>query len=332
MIVKNIWQQFSEPFFVLAPMDDVTDAAFRSIVADCAPPDVFFTEFVNVDALQTAGRASALRRLQTLGNDQPLVVQLWGKTPENYFKTVQQLLDGTFALELGWPKDAQLLAGIDINMGCPDKTVVGNGCCSALINDRDLASAIITATTQAAAGRVAVSVKTRLGFGNIDYSWHQFLLGHDIQALTVHARTRQEMSKVPAHWQDLEPIVALRDKLAPNTKIIGNGDVMSRQHGIELARTHKIDGVMVGRAIFSDPYVFGDVSPWHTMSSSQKVQLYISHIERYVQFRPDAVERVDPLKKFCKVYINGFEGASEIRAEFMQLHGAAAMLDYLSKL
>lgn len=330
--MENIWQKLPQPFFVLAPMDDVTDVSFRSVVADCAPPDVFFTEFANVDALQSAGRHAALRRLQVTDGNTPVILQIWGKTPENYAKTIAQIIDGTFAAELGHAKDKQLFAGIDLNMGCPDKTIVNNGCCSALINNRELAGQIITASLQAADGKLPISVKTRLGFNEIDYTWHEFLLSHPISALTVHARTRKEMSKVAAHWEDLLPIIALRDKLAPNVKIIGNGDIASRSHGLELARTIGVDGLMVGRAIFSDPYVFSKHSQWSSLDTDTKIQLYIKHIELYCLYRPDSLDRVEPLKKFCKVYINGFDGASEIRSEFMKMHTAHDMLGFLRNL
>src|SRR5215831_14703029 len=164
--------QLPKPFFVLAPMDDVTDTVFRQIVADCARPDIFFTEFVNVDGLQSAGRPHLLHRLQFTPKETPLIAQIWGKNPENFFKTAQQLANGTFAHELGLPEGVNY-QGIDINMGCPDKTVVKNGTCSALINNRDLAQEIIQATQEGAAGHLPVSVKTRLGFNTIDLSWHE---------------------------------------------------------------------------------------------------------------------------------------------------------------
>src|SRR6266705_1083492 len=180
----SLYQQLPKPFFVLAPMDDVTDSVFRQIVAACSPPDLFFTEFVNVDGLQSAGRERLLKRIQFTPSEQPLVAQIWGKKPENYRKTAKELV------ELGF-------AGIDINMGCPDKTVVTNGCCSALINNRELALEIIRATQEGADGKVPVSVKTRLGFNEVDLSWHELLLQQNLSMLSVHGRTRKHMSAVP---------------------------------------------------------------------------------------------------------------------------------------
>jgi tRNA-dihydrouridine synthase len=203
-----------QPFFVLAPMDDVTDTVFRQVVASCAPPDLYFTEFVNVDGLQSPGRERLMKKLQYTDEEQPLIAQIWGKDPANFEKTAAELVDMGFA-------------GVDLNMGCPEKNVVNNGVCSALINDRPLASEIITATQRGVAGRVPVSVKTRIGFNAIDLTWIEFLLTHDLDMLTVHARTRKEMSNVPAHWDVMGDIRALRDRISPRTLIVGNGDVES---------------------------------------------------------------------------------------------------------
>jgi len=131
-----------KPFLVLAPMDDVTDTVFRQIVAQCASPDLYFTEFVNVEGLQSQGRKNLLKKLRFTLAEQPLIAQIWGKSPENFFKTARELADGTFARELGLPEGSNF-SGIDLNMGCPEKTVVRNGVCSALINNRDLALEII---------------------------------------------------------------------------------------------------------------------------------------------------------------------------------------------
>jgi tRNA-dihydrouridine synthase len=173
----NVLQQLPKPFLVLAPMDDVTDTVFRQIVAGCAPPDLYFTEFVNVDGLQSPGRPKLMKKLRFSAAEQPLIAQIWGKEPENFRKTAAELVDMGFA-------------GVDLNMGCPEKTVVKNGCCSALINNPELAAEIIQATKEGVAGRVPVSVKTRIGFNTIDLTWIEFLLGQGLDMLTIHGRTR----------------------------------------------------------------------------------------------------------------------------------------------
>lgn len=299
----NIWNDLPQPFFVLAPMDDVTDVVFRQIVADLATPDVYFTEFVNVDGLMSAGRDRLMHKLAMSAKDKPLIAQIWGKKPENYYKVAQELQQMGFA-------------GIDINMGCPVKTVIKSGCCSALINNRELAVDIIQATKEGA-GSLPVSVKTRLGFNTIDYSWHELLLKQTLNALTIHGRTTKNMSAVPADWAAIAEVRKLRDQLSPATKLIGNGDVLSRQHGLELAKQSGVDGIMVGRGIFQDPYVFSENSPWQNMGRAERVALYRKHIQLFMDTWKHGERKVVGLNKFCKIYISDFEGAKEFREELM---------------
>lgn len=314
----NILQQLPKPFFVLAPMDDVTDTVFRRIVAECARPDLFFTEFVNVDGLQSIGRPRLVKRIQFTNEEQPLIAQIWGKNPENYYKTAKELAEMGFA-------------GIDINMGCPDKTVVKNGCCSALINNRELAHDIIVATQEGAAGKVPVSVKTRLGFNEVDFSWHEFLFQHDLAMLTIHGRTRKEMSEVPAHWDLIGTVRELRDKLAPQTLLVGNGDVENRRHAAELAKRYQLDGVMIGRGVFHDPYAFAEESPWPAMGKDERVALYAKQVKLFGETWTNEDRRIATLNKFCKIYINGFDGAKELREVLMKANSAEELLKLLSQ-
>jgi tRNA-dihydrouridine synthase len=320
-----MYPSLPNPFFVLAPMDDVTDTVFRQIVAGCAAPDLFFTEFVNVDGLQSIGRAKLLKRLQWSAHEKPLVVQLWGKNPENFEKTAAQLVDGTFAAELGLGKDQQF-AGVDLNMGCPDKTVVKNGTCSALINDRPLAHEIIEATRRGLAGALPLSVKTRLGFTTVDMSWPIFLLRHNIDMLTIHGRTRSQMSKVPANWELIGTVRKLRDEIAPKTLIVGNGDVTSYQHGKDLVDTYKLDGVMVGRGVFQDPFIFSKTSAWKEVTSYERIALYKKHIQLFAKTWQHSERPTQTLNKFCKIYISGFDGAKELREVLMQAKNVEALL------
>jgi tRNA-dihydrouridine synthase len=325
----NVVETLPRPFFVLAPMDDVTDTVFRQIVNDCAPPDLMFTEFVNVDGLQSPGRSRLLKKLQFVSSETRLVAQLWGLKPENFRKTAEQIADGTFAREFGLPADARFV-GIDLNMGCPAKSEVKAGACSALINNRPLALEIIKAT-QEGAGAIPVSVKTRLGFNEIDFSWHELLLQQNLSMLTVHARTRKEMSKVPAHWQDINPIRELRDKLAPQTLLVGNGDVESRQEGEALAKQYGLDGVMIGRGVFHDPFVFAEKSPWIAWTKAQRVALYAKHVTLFKQTWDEADRRIATLNKFCKIYISDFDGAKELREQLMDAGSAEELLKLLAK-
>ena len=298
-------------------MDDVTDTVFRRIIANTAAPDLFFTEFVNVDGLQSAGREKIIHKLQHTEAERPLVAQVWGKNPENYRKTAAEIKEMGFV-------------GIDINMGCPAKPVVQNGCCSALINNRELAGEIIAAVREGVGPDFPVSVKTRIGFGQIDLSWIEFLLQQDIDMLTVHGRTVREMSKVPAHWDVVGEVVKMRDKFSPHVQIVGNGDVMSRKQGEELAEQYGLDGIMIGRGVFHDPYVFAAESPWSAMSRKQKIDLYIKHVELFVQtWGQEGERRLVTLNKFCKIYVESFAGAKELREQLMAAQSSGQLLELL---
>lgn len=298
-------------------MDDVTDTVFRQIVANCAKPDLFFTEFVNVDGLQSPGRSKLLHKLWLSENEKPVIAQLWGLKPDNYHKTTKELIGMGFS-------------GVDINMGCPVKTVVKNGACAALINNRGLAGEIIEATRSAAGKDFPVSVKTRVGFNNIDMTWIEFLLSYKLNMLSIHGRTASQLSKVPADWELIDQARMMRDSLSPMTKIVGNGDVKDHADGLELAKKYKLDGIMVGRGIFNDPFLFSSSSPWANWTSHQKIELFKKHIKLHMETYKQGERRFETLRKFCKVYINGFDGASELRAEFMGTDSpdqALALLD-----
>lgn len=314
--MKNALEKLPKPFFVLAPMDDVTDTVFRQIIADTAAPDLFFTEFVNVDGLQSPGREKLLPKLQFAAKEKPLIAQIWGKIPENYYKTTLELKEMGFA-------------GVDINMGCPDKAVLKNGCCAALADNKELAGEIIKAVQRAAGEDFPVSVKTRLGNKTIDPEWPEFLLKHKLNMLTIHGRTAKEMSKVPVHWDEIERIRKLRDELSPSTIFVGNGDVMSRVEGEELAEKYGLDGVMIGRGVFHDPYVFAGKSPWPNLSQKEKIELYAKHVKLFAKTWKKGERKIHTLNKFCKIYINDFPGSKELRVKLMNAGSADELLELL---
>jgi len=298
-------------------MDDVTDTVFRQVVASTSAPDIFFTEFVNVDALQSKGREATLPRLRFTKKEQPLIAQIWGLNPENFHKSAKDIQ------EMGFD-------GIDLNFGCPDKSVTRNGACSAFIlpENRSRAVEIIKATGEGAPA-LPLSVKTRLGFGEIDYSWHKLLLQQKLNALSIHGRTKSQMSKVPANWGAIAHVRELRDQLSPFTKIIGNGDVLSRHQGETLAKTHNLDGIMIGRGIFSDPFVFAKKSPWEKYSQQQRMALYRKHVELFAKTWQHGEHKIYTLNKFCKIYINGFDGAKELREQLMNAESTEQLLRLL---
>jgi len=324
-----IFKDLPRPFFALAPLDDVTDTVFRRVVAGCAPPDLFFTEFVNVDGLQSPGRPKLLKKLRFTPAERPLIAQIWGKNPENFYKTARQLADGTFARGFGLPAGVNF-AGVDLNMGCPDKTVVKNGACSALINDRQLAGEIIEAAREGLRGELPLSVKTRLGFNDIDLTWPEFLLRQKLNMLTIHGRTRREMSKVPAHWDKIGEVRELRDRLAPGTLLVGNGDVRDRRHGLELAEKYGLDGIMIGRGVFEDPFAFAEQSPWPRYAPEQRLALYRKHVELFAATWQNRERPIPTLNKFCKIYVNGFDHAKELRERLMRAGSTDELIGLLN--
>lgn len=311
------WTSLKKPLFILAPMDDVTDTVFRRIVADCARPDVFFTEFVSVDGMRSPGREAVKQKLQFTEHEMPLVAQIWGLDPDNYRTVAAELAE-------------QGYAGIDINMGCPAPVVIKNGACSALIKNRPLAADIIAATKEGAGGKMPVSVKTRIGFERIDTTWTDFLLEQGIDALTVHGRTTKEMSKVPNHWDVIEQVRKSRDAIAPDTLVIGNGDILTRMEGQQKIEDYGLDGVMVGRGIFQDPFFFAEDSPWQEYDREQKLALYRRHIELFLETW-GGQKNPASLKKFAKVYVHAFDGASDLRARLMTANDAHDLLKILDK-
>lgn len=293
-------------------MDDVTDTVFRRIVADCAAPDYTMTEFVNVDGLVSVGRPKLLRKLKNDLDTAPAIAQIWGKKPENFETITREISDGVIP---GF-------VGIDLNFGCPAKSEVKAGCCSALQQPelRGDAQAIIEATLKGAAdgkNNLPVSFKTRLGFSEIDYTWHEFLLRYKPSLLTVHVRTTKQMSKVPAQWEAIAPILKLRDELSPETKIIMNGDIENRAHGLEIVEKYGVDGVMIGRGVFKDPYCFADESPWAETPREDRIELLKKHMSLHAEMYPNYERPFNPLKKFAKIYISDFPGASELRDKIM---------------
>ncbi len=325
------YRNLPRPFFVLAPMDDVTDTVFRQIVLGTHAPDLFFTEFVNVDGLVSPGRPKLLKKLKFVPSEKQLVAQLWGLKPENFKTIADQVASGELAREMGLP-DGCNFVGVDLNMGCPAKSEVQNGACSALIKleNRDLAEEIIEATREGLNGRLPLSVKTRIGFNQVDMTWFEFLLSKDLDMLTVHGRTRKEMSKVPAHWDIIGEVAEMRNKLAPQTLVVGNGDVDNHAQGVELAKKYGLDGIMVGRGIFHDPFVFSAKSEWENYTREQRIELYKKQVTMFAETWPNGERNIQTLNKFCKVYINGFDGAKELREQLMKAGSAEALLQILN--
>lgn len=313
---KTVWQGLPKPFFVLAPMEAVTDTVFRRVVTKAGRPDLFFTEFTNVEGWNSEGRKVVGRRLSFTKQEKPLIAQVWGSNPENLKKMSKALK------KMGFD-------GIDLNMGCPVKTATKHASGSAMILNPELAEEMIQA---AKAGGLPVSVKTRLGYSKVEEweGWLGRVLKQDIAALTIHARTKKEMSKVPAHHDLFSDIVKLRDKLAPQTLIIGNGDILTRQQGTEIAKEHNLDGVMIGRGVFQNIFCFQKEPKQGTKEELiEMLNYHLDLFEEEVKLHPG--KKFDPLKRFFKIYIRDFDGASELRVKLMECKSVEEVRKELSR-
>ncbi|WP_428912475.1 tRNA dihydrouridine synthase [Niallia sp. Krafla_26] len=312
----NFWRDLPKPFFVLAPMEDVTDVVFRHVVSKAARPDVFFTEFTNSESYcHPEGQQSVRGRLAFTEDEQPMVAHIWGDKPENFRKMSIGMAERGFR-------------GIDINMGCPVPNVASNGKGAGLICRPDVAADLIQA---AKAGGLPVSVKTRLGFTDVEEwrDWLTHILKQDIANLSIHLRTREEMSKVDAHWELIPEIKKLRDEVAPDTLLTINGDIPDRQTGLELANRYGVDGIMIGRGIFKNPFAFEKEPREH--SSEELLDLLRLQLDLHDQYSKELEpRRFTPLQRFFKIYVKGFKGASELRNQLMSTKSTdevRAMLD-----
>lgn len=349
----NIWQTLKEkkdasgkPFFVIAPMADVTDVAFRELIAKYSRarqidggPDVFWTEFVSANGLASAGREALKIDLLYTENQRPVVAQLFSADPEN------MRMASKLAAELGFD-------GIDINMGCPDKTIEKQGAGASMIKTPEIAKAVIAAAKEGirdAGKNIPVSVKTRIGYSDIQYEWIQMLLEQNVAALSVHVRTRKELSLTKADWMRLKEVVKLRDKIAPATVILGNGDVTSIADGLEKAKMSGADGVMVGRALFGNPWFFDATRAIQTVlpkrrfaflrkipilkylsytirgsaqsaanpiTISERLSVMAEHAELFEQYLGQT-KSFAIMKKHFKAYCTGFAGAKDLRIKLM---------------
>lgn len=319
-------------------MEAVTDVVFRHVVAAAAPPDIWFTEFTNATGWAHAGDKAIGGRLVKTDDENPIVAQLWGSDPESMTKLAKH------CVELGYH-------GIDINMGCPDQSAVKSGGGAGMIKNPENAAAIITAAKESG---LPVSVKTRLGYSSINEwpEWLAHILRQDVVNLTIHLRTKKEMSKVPAHFELIPEIKKLRDEIAPQTLLTINGDIEDRAHGMELVGKYGVDGVMIGRGIFHNPFAFSKSEPLATKFEETSAARVSSDVGTRLETRSEAVSddlsseavnsekrkrldllrlqldlhdhysaqmprKFDPLKRFFKIYVRDFPNAAELRDQLM---------------
>ena len=317
-MVKGFWKKLAisrrrldMPILALAPMADVTDLAFRRIIAKYGKPDVMFTEFVSCDGLCSEGRKNLLPILKYSEKERPIVAQVFGAKPENFYESAKLIK------KLGFD-------GIDINMGCPDKKVLKQGAGASLINNPKLAKEIIRQTKRGA-GNMPVSVKTRIGYDKynkkIFKKWLIALLEENPAVITIHGRTKKEMSLVPANWDTIAEAVKIRNEFDPSlnhTLILGNGDVQSVADAEKKAIISGTDGVMIGRAIFGKPWLFA--SEKKIISTKEKLSILLEHTKLFEKINKGAHFNV--MKKHFKSYVSDFPGAKELRIKLMNCKNA----------
>jgi len=307
---KGFWKTIEKPFVAIAPMANVTDVAFRAILTKYGKPDVMWTEFVSADGLcSSKGKEKLLHNLKFSKKEHPIVAQLFSSNPEKIYEATK------LVVSLGFD-------GVDINMGCPYKAVIRQGAGAALMKNPKQAMEII-AKAKEGAGKIPVSVKTRIGYSKNEVeTWFPILAESGLDAITIHGRTMKEASKVPAHWDVIER--AANIIRAHTTKqtcpiILGNGDVSNRQEAMEKCREYGVDGVMIGRGIFSNIYAFKKRQK--TLSINDKIAILLDHVKQfegmYKNDKESLIGKFDYLKKFFKIYISDFDGAKELRVKLM---------------
>ena len=317
-MINNFWDDLPRPFFVLAPMEDVTDVVFRHVISEAGRPDVFFTEFTNtVSYCHPEGIFSVRGRLTFTEDEQPIVAHIWGNEPEHFRKMSIGMKERGFK-------------GVDINMGCPVHNVASQGKGSGLIRYPDNAAEIIQA---AKAGGLPVSVKTRLGYTYLSEwrDWLRHIFEQDIANLSIHLRTKKEMSDADAHWELIPEIKQMRDEIAPNTLLTINGDIPDYQTGLELVEKYGVDGVMIGRGVFKNPFAFEKESKAH--SSEELIDLFRLHLDLHDKYSNELEPRLfRPLRRFFKIYVKGFPGAGEIRNQLMTTESTDEVREILNNI
>jgi nifR3 family TIM-barrel protein len=308
---SGFWKKLKRPIMVIAPMSGVTDEAFRLVFLKYGKPDVFWTEFVSAEGLFSRGREYCLKILKFFPKEHPIVAQIFGSDPI-YFGKAAELI-----AKLGFN-------GIDINMGCPDNNIEKKGGGAILIKNPSLAKEIIRAAKKGA-GKIPISVKTRIGYEkNQIAKWIPALLEENLAALTVHFRTRKEMYGSPAHWELAKEIVKLRDRYAPKTLILGNGDVKSLAEARQLAKKTGLDGIMIGRSVLGNPWFFSDKVP----SLSERLNAIVEHAEIFDDLHEEDIgkkgycKQFESMKKHFHECTKGFRGAKDLREQLMKVKNA----------
>ncbi len=322
----NFWKDLKnnrpDGIMVLAPMADVTDPAFRSIIAKYGKPDVTWTEFVSADGLFLGGYDALIKDLAFTEEERPIVAQFFTSKPEMMEKAAE------LAVDLGFD-------GIDINMGCPDKSIEKQGAGAGLIKNPKLAQEIIRAAQRGASKNgknIPVSVKTRIGYNKNELeTWLPAILETNPAVITVHARTRKEMSLVPARWEHIKRAVEIRNDFVDSngvkseTLIFGNGDALDLNDSQKKVIETGCDGVMLGRAIFGNPWLFNVGIKRDDISIPERLHVMVEHTKLFESILSHKSFAI--MKKHYKAYVNGWDGAKELRVRLMEAKDAKEISD-----
>lgn len=303
-----------QPYWCLSPMDGVTDSPMRQICKKYGRVDLLTSEFVNVEGLHYAPEKLRVALLLS-PLEQPVLLQLYGLNPDYFTAASRQGLQAGFR-------------GIDLNFGCPATRVVNNGAGAGLIAQPVLAGkifqavkAVINSTPLTPEGkRPTLSIKTRLGISEpIINDWFSFLLSLKPDLITVHGRTLKQGYSGQADWQAIAQVVALRDKLSPDTAIFGNGDIASRTQGLERIKQTGVDGVVIGRAALGNPWVFTG----EQVNLVQRFEVALEHACLYENtFGTQANYQFCPMRKHLGAYLRSFAGAGELRLQIVRTNSS----------
>jgi nifR3 family TIM-barrel protein len=304
-----------EKIYALAPMEGVTDSVFRQVLCDIGKPDLFFTEFMNTDGYMSEGRDEVAQRLKFNPKERPIIFQLWGSNPDKYADTVKSI-------------KKLKPDGIDINLGCSVRDVLGMGQGAALIKKPDLVKEIIKAVKKEA-GDIPVSVKTRLGYGKVSTDeWVGFLLKQDLDLITVHGRIAKQGYDKPADWNEIFKVVKLRDKISPDIIVLGNGDITDLDMADRYIKKYQVDGIMLARAVIQNPWVF---SRRREIPKDERLAVLKKHLELFKAIE-GYKKPFNTQKKYIKMYLNNFQGAQELRMKFMKCENIDEALDTLREI
>lgn len=314
--MKSFWQELPRPFFAMAPMADVTDVAFRALVAKRGAPDVFWTEFVSADGLyhtreiqkMNDAENPLMRDLRIGEGQRPIVAQIFSSSPEMIAYATALVAERGFD-------------GVDLNMGCPDRAIEKQGAGAALVKNPERAVELIRSAKEAS--DLPVSVKTRIGYNKESLDeWLTALLEAGPAAVILHLRTRKELSLVPADWGQMKKAVEIRNRVNPAVLLIGNGDVQDLQDARAKVAESGCDGAMLGRAMFGNPWVFAGRTGEET-PLTEKLESLIELAYNFEKITP--AKNFSILKKHIKAFVTGFPGASELRAELMTANDASEL-------